>query len=116
MSDKRISTTGGRKPSRQEVLKPAELIGIALVIAIFVGLIALLSTREPLLALIGAGVAFIVTLIVLAMFTLSFKQGDAEKRDIDEQDQAVLRRNEPKQKPGEAGTDRTDETRPDHRE
>jgi len=87
---------GSRKPSRQEVMKPAELIGIAFVVGIFVGLVALLATREPLLALIGAGIAFIVTLIVAAMFTLSFKQGDAEKRDLDEQDQGVLRRNEPK--------------------
>jgi uncharacterized membrane protein YkgB len=89
---------GARKPSWREVLKPAELIGIAFVIAIFVGLIALLSTREPLLALIGAGVAFIVTLIVLAMFTLSFTPSDNEKIDIREQDQTVLRRSEERKK------------------
>lgn len=84
-------------------MKPAELIGIAVVIAVFVGLIAILSTREPMLALIGAGVAFIVTLIVLAMFTLSLKQSDNEKIDIREQDQTVLRRSEKKKRGSGSG-------------
>jgi uncharacterized membrane protein YgaE (UPF0421/DUF939 family) len=100
--------SGARKPSWREVLKPAELIGIAFVIAIFVGLIALLSTREPLLALIGAGVAFIVTLIVLAMFTLSFAPSDNEKIDIREQDQAVLLRSEERKEARKNGASKRD--------
>lgn len=90
----RVGQPGARTPSWREVLKPAELIGIAFVIAIFVGLITLLTTREPLLALIGAGIALIVTLIVLVMFALSFSPSDNEKIDIREQDQTVLRRSE----------------------
>lgn len=88
-------TPGSRKPTTREVLKPAELLGIGFVIGIFVGLVALLATREPLLAAIGAGIAFIVSLVVLAMFTLSFKQGEDEKRDLSEQDEDAQRRREP---------------------
>ena len=45
----------------------------------------LLATREPILALVFFGVAFIVTLVVLAMFALGFKPDDEERRDLAEQ-------------------------------
>ena len=75
-----------RKPSRSEVLKPLELVGLAGVMAVFLGLVVLMSTREPLLALIGFGITFIVVLVVIAMLVLNIKPNDAEKTDIDEQD------------------------------
>ncbi|MEA9999080.1 hypothetical protein KIV56_11275 [Cryobacterium breve] len=75
-----------RKPSRSEVLKPLELVGLAGVMAVFLGLVVLMSTREPLLALIGFGITFIVVLVVIAMLVLNMKPNDAEKTDIDEQD------------------------------
>lgn len=75
-----------RKPSRSEVLKPLELVGLAAVMAIFLGLVVLMATREPLLALVGFGITFIVVLVVIAMLVLNMKPNDAEKTDMDEQD------------------------------
>lgn len=95
MTDRNTGSSGARRGA-QDVLKPAELIGIAVVIALFVGLVALVSTREPLLALVSAGVALIVTVIVAAIFARNVKPADADRQAIHEDDQAVLRRSEPK--------------------
>ncbi|MBG6238588.1 hypothetical protein IWX78_001560 [Mycetocola sp. CAN_C7] len=73
------------QPSRREILKPVELLAFAAVAGIFTGLIVLMSTRDVVFALIGFGVAFIVTLVGIAMFALTVKPGDLEKKDIDEQ-------------------------------
>lgn len=73
------------QPSRREILKPVELLLFAAVAGIFMGLIVLMSTRDIAFALIGLGVAFIVTLVGIAMFSLSVKPGDLERKDIDEQ-------------------------------
>jgi hypothetical protein len=73
------------QPSRRDILKPVELLAFAAVAGIFTGLIVLMSTRDIAFALIGLGVAFIVTLVGIAMFALSVKPGDLEKKDIDEQ-------------------------------
>jgi hypothetical protein len=74
------------QPSRREILKPIELLVFAAVAGIFAGLIVLMSTRDITLALIFFGVAFIVTLVGIAMFALAVKPDDLEKRDIHEQD------------------------------
>ncbi|MET4782837.1 hypothetical protein [Glaciihabitans sp. UYNi722] len=73
-------------PSRQDRLRPLEFIVLSAVIAVFIGLVVLLTTREPMLALIFFGIAFIVSLVAIAMFSLAIKPGDAEKTDLDEQD------------------------------
>jgi hypothetical protein len=68
-----VSDTGtpsGRKPSLRDRLKPVELVGMAFGAAIFAGIIVLIATRTPNLAVICAGVAFIVSLIGLAMLAL----------------------------------------------
>ncbi|GAB3397813.1 hypothetical protein GCM10027568_33960 [Humibacter soli] len=75
----------GRKPTLRDRMRPVEFLGIAGVLSVFVGLIVLMSTREPILALIFFGVAFIVTLVVLAIFALGFKPDDEERRDLAEQ-------------------------------
>ncbi|WP_246846241.1 hypothetical protein [Humibacter ginsenosidimutans] len=75
----------GRTPSMRDRMKPVEFVGISAVLALFVGLIVLMSTREPVLALIFFGVAFIVTLVVLALFVLGMKPDADEKRDLAEQ-------------------------------
>ena len=59
------------KPSLRDRLKPVELVGFAGVLAVFAGGITLLATREPQLAVILAGIAFIVSLLVLAMLALA---------------------------------------------
>ncbi|MEF2976359.1 hypothetical protein [Subtercola sp. YIM 133946] len=69
-------------PTRKEILKPVELIVISVVLALFVGLTVLLSTRQPLLAAVFFGIAFIVSLVVIAMFTLTFKPNAAEQEEL----------------------------------
>jgi hypothetical protein len=58
------------KPSRAERFRPAELLGLALVFALFAGLVVLLTARDVTLAVIFFGIAFIVALVVLAMLAL----------------------------------------------
>ncbi|GAB3618527.1 hypothetical protein GCM10027416_30840 [Okibacterium endophyticum] len=85
MTPKKPPQPGSRKPSRREILKPVELLVMAAIAGVFTGLIALMSTRDLVLSSIFAGVAFIVTLVVIALFVLSIKPGEIEQRDIDEQ-------------------------------
>lgn len=59
------------EPSRRDRMRPLELVGLALGIAVFVGGGALLATRQWLLALEFAGGAFILSLVVLAMLLLA---------------------------------------------
>ncbi|WP_241977226.1 hypothetical protein [Cryobacterium sp. Sr8] len=73
------------QPSRSDKMKPAELIGFSGVLALVVGLVVLMSTRQVVLSVISLGVTFIVVLISVAMFTLNMKPNDAEKTDLDEQ-------------------------------
>ncbi|MGA0567681.1 hypothetical protein ACO2Q7_10130 [Rathayibacter sp. KR2-224] len=77
-------TPADRTPSLRDRMKPVEFLGIAAVLALFVGLIVLMATREPVLAIVFFGIAFIVTLVVLAMFALGFKPDDEERRDLAE--------------------------------
>ncbi|HEV7566244.1 MAG: hypothetical protein QOD05_2133 [Microbacteriaceae bacterium] len=72
-------------PSRKDRLRPAELLVLSGVMALFTGLIVLMATREFILAGIALGVAFIVALVVLAMFSLSFKPNADEVSDLEEQ-------------------------------
>ncbi len=73
-------------PSRRDRSRPVELIGLSAVFAVFVGLVVLMSTREIVLALIFAGIAFIVSLVVLAMLSLAVGPTGEEKADLREQD------------------------------
>jgi hypothetical protein len=76
----------GHTPSIHDRLRPIEYIGMAAIVAIFTGLVVLGSTREPELALVFFGVAFIVSLVVIAMLSLAMKPNAAEQDDLDEQD------------------------------
>jgi uncharacterized membrane protein len=73
-------------PSRRDRTRPVELLLISAVLAIFIGLVVLMSTRQVVLALIFLGVAFIVALVVLAMLALAVRPTGDEQLDIDEQD------------------------------
>jgi len=68
-------------PSRRDRLRPAELLGISGIIAVFTGFVVLLSTREPRLAVIFLGVAFIVVVVVLAMLQLA-SSSDQDDNDM----------------------------------
>jgi membrane protein implicated in regulation of membrane protease activity len=67
-------------------MRPVELLAIAGVLALFTGLVVLMATREPILALVFLGVAFIVSLVVLAMLALAVTPSVDEQADLDEQD------------------------------
>lgn len=55
------------EPSRNERLRPLELIVMALVLALFTGLTVWFSTRDFVLGLIFFGVFFMVALLLLSM-------------------------------------------------
>lgn len=75
-------------PSIRERLRPLELLGISAVIGLFTGLVILLTTREWWLAGIGFGVAFILSVMMIALLALSAKPNAAERSDLEEQDRA----------------------------
>ena len=74
------------KPSRRDRFRPLELISLSAVVAVFVGLIVLMSTRQIDLTFIFAGVSFILALLILAMLSLTSKTTGEEQLDLDEQD------------------------------
>ena len=73
-------------PSRKDRTKPLELLVLSGILAVFAGLVVLMSTREIILALIFLGLAFIVSLVVLAMLALAVQPTGDEKIDLAEQD------------------------------
>jgi hypothetical protein len=70
-------------PSRRDRNRPFHLVGFALVIALFTGVIVLLGSREFMSALIFTGAAFAAALVLLAMFAL-IEPGTGEQRPGDE--------------------------------
>lgn len=58
-------------PSLRERMRPVELVAIAAGLGVFTGAVILLATRELPLASIFAGIAFILTLLILAMLALA---------------------------------------------
>ena len=75
-------------PTIRERFRPLELLVFSGIVAVFVGLVVLMSTRDLTLALIFLGIAFIASLVTLAMLALSSKPDGAERSDLDEQDRA----------------------------
>ena len=73
-------------PSRRDRLRPAEFVGLSALVGVFVGLVVLVTTRIPTAALIWAGVAFIVSLVSIAMFVLALKPKQDELNDIQDLD------------------------------
>ena len=73
------------QPSRKDRTKPAEILVLSGVMAVFAGLIVLISTREIVLSLIFTGLAFIVALVVMAMLVLAVRPDGEEQIDLDEQ-------------------------------
>ncbi len=85
MSDK---TPEPAPPTRRDRFRPVELLVFAAIVAVFVGLVVVFSTREWELGGIFAGVGFIVALVVLATLAITTKPDLEERRDIDDQDRA----------------------------
>ena len=89
------------KPPLRERLRPLELLGISGVLGVFAGLVVLMATREIVLAAIFLGIAFIVSLVVLAMLALAVAPDLEEQNDLDEQDKrSVLDRGDDKRNRG----------------
>lgn len=70
-------------PSLRERFRPAELVGLSAGFALFLGLVVAMSTQDWVLAGIGFGVAFIVSLVVLAMLALTASSDDNQKDGSD---------------------------------
>ncbi len=64
-------STPPRKPSRKDRTRPAEILVLSAILAVFVGLVVLMSTRALVLSLVFCGVSFIVALVVFAMLALA---------------------------------------------
>lgn len=52
-------------------LKPGELVALAGIIAVFIGAITLMATRDLVIALIAFGATFVFDLVALAMLMLA---------------------------------------------
>lgn len=73
---------GEYKPSRRDVLRPAEYVGGAAIAAIFTGVITLVVTRDFTLSLIATGGVFIVVLVALALFAMAVKPDASESAEL----------------------------------
>lgn len=80
------------RPSRRDRSLPLQLVGFALSIALFTGVIVLLGSRELMAALIFTGIAFVAALVLLAMFAL-LEPGGGDQHPVDE---PVLQRKDPR--------------------
>lgn len=58
-------------PTRRDRARPLELLGLAAVFGVFVGVCVLIAVRDPILALVSAGVTFVVSIVVLATLVLA---------------------------------------------
>ena len=81
--DPKVTST--LQPSRKDRFLPTELLAISAALGVFVGLIVLVATRQFILAGVSLGVAFIVSLVLMALFALAFKPSAAEVSDLEEQ-------------------------------
>ncbi len=75
-----------RQPTREERLRPLELLGLAAAMAVFTGLAVLLVIRDPWLALLFAGAAFVVALVVLATIMVAAKPNPDEQSELEHRD------------------------------
>jgi hypothetical protein len=73
-------------PTMRDRMRPAELLGLSAVFGAFAGLVVLMTTRDIILALIFFGIAFIVSVVVIAMLVLAMKPNPGERNELAEQD------------------------------
>jgi hypothetical protein len=70
------------KPSRKDVMRPYEYLAIAAGIALFSGIVIFATTRDLVIAGVGLGIIFIITLMSLALLALAMKPSDSELNDL----------------------------------
>jgi hypothetical protein len=73
-------------PTMRDRMRPAELLGLSAVFGAFAGLVVLMTTRDLILALIFFGIAFILSVVVIAMLVLAMKPDSGEKGELAERD------------------------------
>ncbi|MGV8876124.1 MAG: hypothetical protein ACOH1K_01290 [Rhodoglobus sp.] len=73
-------------PNKRDRTRPAEILGLSAIFGVFAGLVVFMSTRDAILGLIFAAIAFIVSLVVIAMLVLAIRPDKNELLDMDEQD------------------------------
>ena len=76
------------QPNKRDRTRPAELLGLSGVIALFVGAVVLLSSRDLMLGVVGLGATFILSLVILATLALTVDASPEERIDLDEQDRS----------------------------
>lgn len=59
------------QPSRRERLRPAEYVMLSGLMALFAFLIVLMVTRDVVLALVAAGLIFVIVIIGISMLILA---------------------------------------------
>lgn len=82
-----MTNSSSPQPTRRERLRPAELIGLSLGLGLFIGLVVLLTTQEPIFAAVAFGIGFIVSLVAIALFMLTLKPDAFENTEITTQDE-----------------------------
>jgi len=89
--------------SRRDRMRPFEVIGLAVIVGAFTGIIAPVSTRNLTLAAIWLGVAFIAMLVLSATILLMIQPRKRELADIEELAEAAPEKSaaasSPKKKP-----------------
>lgn len=63
-----------RRPTFRERARPAEVLGLAAVLAAFVGVGVLMSSRDLMLAVVFFGAAFVVSVLVCATLLLAISK------------------------------------------
>jgi hypothetical protein len=66
------------RPTRSDQPRPVEVLLLSGTMGLFAGLITLLVTRDMTLASTFFGLAFIVSIVVIAIFTMSFRSDDEQ--------------------------------------
>ncbi len=74
-------------PNKKDRFRPFELLGLSALLGVFLFLVVLMGTREPMVALEFAGIGFIAGLVIFAMLSLAARPKSAEQVDIAEQDE-----------------------------
>lgn len=59
------------EPQKRLTLRPGELVALAGIIAVFIGAVTLMATRDLVIALIVFGATFVFDLVALAMLMLA---------------------------------------------
>lgn len=71
------------QPSRRDRLRPAEYVMLSGFMALFGGLIVLMVTRDPLIAIVLAGLIFVIVIIGIAMLVLAFSPNSTPEGQLE---------------------------------